>query len=85
MRFGPQETAAGAEVNVPPRFSQSDHEEPFQYLWYRALSVPFTNTSRRLAAHEATAGAEVKTPPRFSQSIHWEPFQYYDTEHCPFL
>ena len=24
MRLGPQETAAGPEVNVPPRLSQSD-------------------------------------------------------------
>jgi hypothetical protein len=55
MRFGPQETAAGAEVQNPPRLSQPRQAEPSHHLCHIALSLPITKQSSRFAAHEETA------------------------------
>src|SRR6266478_4061033 len=63
MRFGPHETAAGAEVMMPPSDCQLPHDEPFHVRCHSALSWPRTKMSVRDAPHDETATAELLIPP----------------------
>src|SRR4051812_28876600 len=70
MRSGPQDTAPGSEVMVPPRFSQPAQTVPFQDRCQSALLVPRINTSKRFAPHDETAGLPRHEPAMEYQGDH---------------
>ena len=63
IRLLSQDTAAGADVSIPPRNSQSCQLLPSNHLCHSAFSPPLTNTSSLPEPHDETAGADVSTPP----------------------
>src|SRR5258708_1023891 len=73
MRFGPHDTAAGPELNPPPKLPHALQAKPSQAMCQRALSWPRANTSRRLEPHDATAGPSLIPPPRSCQLPHFAP------------
>src|SRR6266478_4914217 len=72
-RLGPQDTAAGGLLKVPPRGSQSVSEGPqlvpSHHLWNMSLLTPRPKMSRRLGPQDTAAGGLLKMPPRGSQSV----------------
>ena len=46
--------------------SDGPQAEPFHHLWYKALSVPVTKTSRRFGPQATTRCWEVQVPPSLS-------------------
>src|SRR6266436_6392119 len=72
-RLGPQDTAAGGLLKVPPRGSQSvsegPHLVPSHHLWNMSLLTPRPKMSRRLGPQDTAAGGLLKVPPRGSQSV----------------
>src|SRR5690242_8752854 len=82
-RLGPQDTAAGGPLNVPPSDSQSVCEGPQRvpshHLWNivmggfsRVVTPPTAKMSRRLGPQDTAAGGPLKTmgwPPSDSQSV----------------
>src|SRR5947209_7703589 len=76
-RLGPQDTAAGGLLKMPPRGSQSVSEGPqlvpfgavqvgSHHLWNMSLLTPRPKMSRRLGPQDTAAGGLLKMPPRGS-------------------
>src|SRR6266436_1741304 len=72
-RLGPQDTAAGGLLKMPPRGPQSVSEGPrlvpSHHLWTMSLLTPRPKMSRRLGPQDTAAGGLLKMPPRGSQSV----------------
>jgi hypothetical protein len=82
MRFGPQETATGRLLKVPPKAVQpvceGDQRLTFQALWYIWLSGARAKMSIRFGPQQTATGALLRLPPSPSQpdaGLHAEPFQ----------
>src|SRR2546425_5550470 len=73
-RLGPQDTAAGGLLKMPPRGSQSVSEGPqlvpsgavqvgSHHLWNMSLLTPRPKMSRRLGAQDTAAGGALEVAP----------------------